>query len=358
MTCVNLCWRQPVTLADICDVARSAIGEDIVSTAVLGGGRNSRVFSVMTPARSVVVKYYFQNPGDPRDRQWTECSALSFMAAHGVACVPEVLHVDREAGFTLLTHVDGERITDAGMTSDNEQEFLSFVGDLKRISLEPDATQLAPASEAFFMLDGVIDNIKQRLDRLHGRSANLPLVDALDSFLETRFSPALEALSSRAKVYYRDAGFNESQVLDEKSRVLSPSDFGLHNSIRSSEGLVFLDFEYFGWDDPVKMVSDFALHPAQGVLGDERLRLASAMLGLFNDQPEIEKRFRALFPLFGLKWCMILLNEFIAGDNARRVFSGSDDDYESVLERQLAKAEEMLTRAENDVVLDALVATN
>ena len=40
-------------------------------------------------------------------------------------------------------------------------------------------------------------------------------------------------------------------------RALSPSDFGLHNALRGQDGqLRFVDFEYFGWDDPVKLVSD------------------------------------------------------------------------------------------------------
>ena len=42
--------------------------------------------------------------------------------------------------------------------------------------------------------------------------------------------------------------------------ILSPSDFGFHNTIKSKK-LYFIDFEYFGLDDPVKLVIDFILHP-------------------------------------------------------------------------------------------------
>ena len=51
--------------------------------------------------------------------------------------------------------------------------------------------------------------------------------------------------------------------LGEADRVVSPSDFGFHNALRTEDGrLAFLDFEYAGWDDPAKLVCDFELQPA------------------------------------------------------------------------------------------------
>ena len=48
----------------------------------------------------------------------------------------------------------------------------------------------------------------------------------------------------------------------QRLRVLSPSDFGFHNALRRPDGtIVFVDFEYFGWDDPAKMMADAMLHP-------------------------------------------------------------------------------------------------
>ena len=45
--------------------------------------------------------------------------------------------------------------------------------------------------------------------------------------------------------------------IDSAERTLSPSDFGFHNALKRSDGrIVFLDFEYFGWDDPAKMTAE------------------------------------------------------------------------------------------------------
>lgn len=343
---------------DLCPAACAAIGEPVLSVAVLGGGRNSRVFAAATATRTVVVKYYFRAPGDPRDRQWTEYRALAFLAANGLSCVPAVLHLDREQGFTVLAHVEGERITDDRMREADERDIEAFAERLRALSATPGARELDGASEAFFSLGGVLGNLDDRLARLMSRPGDLPLAAELGDFLENRFIPAFEDLSSRAKVYYRGAGLEAGDELDASERVLSPSDFGLHNCVQSPEGLVFFDFEYFGWDDPAKFVSDFVLHPAQESVGEARYRVAGRLAGLFMDRPGFADRLRALLPLFALKWCMIVLNEFLAEENARRAFAGCGRDHETVLRRQLGLAEAMLGRAVSGDIAARLIQQN
>ena len=56
-------------------------------------------------------------------------------------------------------------------------------------------------------------------------------------------------------------------------QILSPSDLGFHNCIKGNDGLLtFIDFDYFGWDDPVKLTCDFLLHPGM-VLSDQQKTL-------------------------------------------------------------------------------------
>jgi len=53
--------------------------------------------------------------------------------------------------------------------------------------------------------------------------------------------------------------------ISNSNRILSPSDFGLHNTISEKKKLYFLDFEYFGWDDPIKLICDFFWHPGNNM---------------------------------------------------------------------------------------------
>jgi hypothetical protein len=53
----------------------------------------------------------------------------------------------------------------------------------------------------------------------------------------------------------------------------------------------------------------------------------------------------SIYPLFGLKWCMIILNEFLPGALLRRHFAATAATDRSALQRQqLDKARQMLNR--------------
>ena len=75
--------------------------------------------------------------------------------------------------------------------------------------------------------------------------------------------------------------------------------------------MAFLDFEYFGWDDPVKLTADILLHPGQKLGLPLWRRFRDAAVGVYGDDRSFATRLAAFYPLFGLRWVLILLNEFI-----------------------------------------------
>jgi len=67
------------------------------------------------------------------------------------------------------------------------------------------------------------------------------------------------------------------------------------------------------------------------------------MLERFSADPGLSDRLALSYPLFGLKWCMILLNEFVPKFIKRREFAvEAGVSREQVRERQLLKAKNML----------------
>ena len=105
-----------------------------------------------------------------------------------------------------------------------------------------------------------------------------------------------------------------------------PSDFGFHNALRDESGrLTFIDFEYFGWDDPVKLTADVMLHPGTPVATELRSRFRIAAEKLYGDDPDFAVRLAAFHPLFGLRWVLILLNEFHPERWRGRVLAGASD---------------------------------
>ena len=137
-----------------------------------------------------------------------------------------------------------------------------------------------------------------------------------------------------------------SQTVLETLRTLSPSDFGFHNALRRPDGtLCFLDFEYFGWDDPVKLVSDFLLHPGMTLSATRAAALScTAPRRCMVAMPTFRRVSPHALPLYGLRWVLIMLNEFLPELWARRAFSGKGGDWEGAKRAQLRKARDQIGR--------------
>ncbi|MBT3703076.1 MAG: hypothetical protein HOG12_16235 [Alphaproteobacteria bacterium] len=60
-------------------------------------------------------------------------------------------------------------------------------------------------------------------------------------------------------------------------------------------------------------------------------------------------RLNALYPLYGLCWCLIILNEFLPDFWARRVAAAGTLDASVVRSRQLQKARRMLAHVEESI---------
>ena len=75
--------------------------------------------------------------------------------------------------------------------------------------------------------------------------------------------------------------------------------------------MYFIDFEFFGVDDPVKLISDTLQHPGSLISKNDNEYLKVNLNKIFSNDFNFEKRFEILFPIFGLKWCLIMLNPFL-----------------------------------------------
>lgn len=332
----------PDELADL-----AALRPDLADARAtrLPGGRNSRIYRLDQGGRSLALKRYHRHPGDPRDRLGVEFAALSHLTAHGFDCVPRPIWMDAGANLGLYSFIEG-RPCPAAMIPAALRQAAGFVARLHALSGHPDSRGFGPASEACFSLADIAANLERRLDRLL-RAPGGKRHEAMRRFLENGPLPARSELLERGRGILARAGLDPDDPLPQAERCLSPSDFGLHNALVAGDGTVFfLDFEYFGFDDPVKLAADFLLHPAMTVPPADRLAFAREMLDRFSPRPAVLARFRACLPLYGLAWCLILLGEFLAPELSRRDFSGAAaDSRDALLSRQLAASRAMLDRA-------------
>ncbi len=318
----------------------------------LRGGRNSRVFLVECADETrVVVKAYPSCQDDPRERLKTEWDAFAFLKQQGVSWVPVPLACDTSRQMAIYESIRGEPPLSAPLHSSDIQQAVNALGTLFELGQSlPDAQKrFAPASEACFSIESVFENLDTRFAILSGCADDSP---QLRSFLQAELLPFHQDLRAWCELTAHKTGVPLSERLPQNARTLSPSDFGFHNALRRSGGeLVFLDFEYFGWDDPAKTVVDFLLHPAMQLTREQQQDFLTQSMAAFKGVDQLHNRIKLVFPIFGVKWCCILLNEFTRAHLQRRVFSGSASVEASLLEQkkitQLSKARAMLGDLQN-----------
>lgn len=318
-------------------LASKLAGEPLLRMSRIGGGRNSRVFRVETADRVFALKQYPSLADDPRDRLGVETKALRWMAKHEVDVVPRVIATDAASNSALLSWAEGAVVGDVGR-SDMDQA-MEFLRTVNRLSGSSDFTVDHLASEACLSAKELERQIRKRMANL-GRLEEEPI---LAGFLTGEFALALEEFLADARKILSSAALSFELDLAQSQRRLVPSDFGFHNALRDERGrLTFIDFEYFGWDDPVKLTADLLLHPGTPVAEELRIRLRSAAEMLYGEDPHFPTRLNALFPLFGLRWVLILLNEFHLDRWRRRVLAGAGNDWAEAKDRQLGAARAML----------------
>ncbi len=304
----------------------------------IGGGRNSRIYRLSgVNATSYVVKVYLREPGDSRDRLGTEFNSLTFLWQQGIHNIPRPMSSYPESGIALYEYIVGDKLFPESVTNSEVDAAVDFAAQLKMLTHEPAAALLNPASEAYFSIEAILNNIQRRLSRLSQDQIEAMLVN----FLERELLPTLDCVNS-----WISKRASRQQELPGESRVLSPSDFGFHNAIRRNQHeIVFLDFEYFGWDDPAKLISDFLLHPAMNLNQALARRFACGIVEKFQAPEWLLEHVKTVYPLFGIKWCLICLNEFLPEHRRRRQFAaGAEQDWAIVYSQQLSKARQILQR--------------
>ena len=309
------------------------------ASSPLQGGANNKVFRVDVGGEKVLLKAYFQHPGDSRNRLNAEFSFSRFAWDNGVQCIPRPIAFDSSHQLGLYEFVEGCRIESWKVTRGMVMQAVEFYMDLNRHRTEAAAKQLPNASEACFCIGDHIRCVERRLDALRAVEPLSPVYQQAVLFIQGSLSEAWKQISESVVNRAGELGLSLEAEISPEERRLSPSDFGFHNALVDERGWVrFIDFEYAGWDDPDKLACD--LFCLQGV------RVPPVYHELFvkavaEDLPDPKlhlERIRFLIAVHQVKWCCILLNDFLPVGSQRRRFADPLGEQVGREEIQLQKA--------------------
>ena len=306
----NSWWRinenifNKIRNSDISAYVEIAIKDKVKLVQNVKGRGNSNIYKIdMKSGKIFVGKLYPDKTFDKRDRITKETSAYSFLHLKKINKVPKSICSNLNLNFALFEWIIGEEITE--ITDDHIIGVSDFIMELAKISKNTISETFDLASAACLSGEMIEQQILERYATILKYAESHP---DLSDFLNNTFYQAIEKI---LRVSKKNWPGEYKKILNDEFRILSPSDFGFHNIIQTKKGLKFIDFEYFGWDDPVKLVCDFLLHPAMNLTKSQKTIWLEKMNGIFSYDSNFKARLAASYCLYGLCWCLIILNVYV-----------------------------------------------
>lgn len=269
------------------------------------GGINNHVYLCERGEQTAIVKTFSVHDTSPSDRFKAEVEFLRYSAACANAYVPKVIHIEPDNRLLVMEQLQGSRYSDAyAPTPPDIQRAADY---LRRLTSNVDLAKKhvsQRAAEGFLSLTDHLNNVSGRLAEM--TTSHLP---------PTQQQQALNLLRVLKETFLRveqntrndiESGTVEDAI-DTDMLCPSPSDFGFHNAIACSQGAVFYDFEFAGWDDPAKAVADFFLQPRIPI-GLKYMRLFEESVATVMPVDVLRTRIEYLGPILHLKWATIILS--------------------------------------------------
>ncbi len=271
----------------------------ITSIDEIKRGGNSRVYKLNDiNNKSFILKEYPNKHLEVKPRLKNELRALNLLK--NLKNVPKIVSFNEELNVIVLNYIQGKKIYK--VTSKNISEAINFIEKLYEMSKKN--IKYYPATEACLNAKDLISQIDNRFENLKFIE-NKDLKQSLNKLIKLNLK-----LKERAyKIWPKD---NININLSRKFLTFSPSDFGFHNAIiNQNNSITFIDFEYFGLDDPVKLISDFLWHPAMSLNTNQKILFTKGFLKIFENDHSFKKRLNVAFSMYGLRWCLIILSKIL-----------------------------------------------
>ncbi len=305
---------------------------------------NNRLYSFMIERDRYIIKYYFQNQYDKRDRLYNETYFLNYLATLNIHNVPKVIYKNPHNHYTILTFKAGK--TPDKVTDDMVIQAADFIVSINNKTQKTLLNAMPMASESLQSIEQFHDHIGERVIMLQQQnfaSQNIKDFKNLVNMLA-------KAFDQQSKYLQQAIQLDDARTFwDQREYIASPSDFGFHNVLKEMDGTCnFIDFEYAGRDDIAKLYCDFLLHPAHQLNKIQAGLFKQKLSPLIGDKA-IQKRIELIFPLIALKWACICCNIFVPEWLERRKFSNPDYDFNTMCETQLKKAYALLERVHHPI---------
>lgn len=317
--------------------------DNLVIRSQSDGGNNKVFILEIDGTKKYVMKHYFRHASDPRDRFLAEWTFLEYAMNAGISCVPKPIICDPKRGIAILEYITGHKVLKEHVSGDHISQALDFFESINQKQYSNTSKYCLKAAESCLTITDHLESVNRRISRLLQIDSESEINRSVHYFIRHDLVPLREKVQTGILNQEKKGIFKIDETLSERDICISPSDFGFHNAIETDQGkLFFIDFEYAGRDDPVKMICDFFCQPEVPIHHSYLPRFSTRVLERL-DNPEFHyHRLKMLLPVHTIKWCCIILNEFLPVGRARRMFANQDMDIDEIKQKQLKKAKNLL----------------
>ena len=292
--------------------------EPIIKIELMSHPGNNKNYKIQTTKGQFIVKEYTTFQKDNWNRGLREFETLTYLKNIGITNLPSPIKFIKEDNLGIYSFLPGILRKPQEV---NEQDILAasnFLADLHNIDLEF-KNNVPKERTACFSIQDYFKLIEDRIKNLSNYNDSLPLANELKEFLINNIIPLKENLKQKMPSnIYNELSLNE--------QVLTPGDYGFHNILvhtadttsnpTPQKDYAFLDFEYFGRDDPAKQILDFLHHDRHKAIPKNLRNLfLTNYLEKTNRNKDFSKRLSLIDPLIGLNWTLIYLTPFTRDTN-------------------------------------------
>ncbi len=268
-------------------------------------GRNNKVFLFKKKKEKIIIKEYKSNFSTEYSRFLTEKIFLEFLKKKKIYNIPKIIFFDEKKKIIHLTFIDGKPIRRV-----QKNHLISCLNFLKKINFKTTHNnfKFQNASDACLNIDDHIKTCQVRISKLFKKHKNNNKIDKkILSFLKIEIIPSFKKINIEVNKKFSKAKMKKK--LNKNSLILSPSDFGFHNIIYNKNKLFFIDFEYAGWDDPLKIICDFFLNPDYTISKADKKFFLNKFIHIFGKKLLNADNLRLILKFHFLKWVCVILNQ-------------------------------------------------
>jgi len=301
---------------------KQALEIDTLSYIPVNGGANNLGFIIKNSEKRAFLKCFDPTNASTQYKQLNEFTFSQVLYNSGITNIPAPIAINRQECASLFSFIDGCTVDKSSPNAISAA--VDFLANVNQSTINKD--KLNTASESAFSLFEFANIVTNRLKKFN-------YIKTHDTYINTQLNSSLSQIKERFELTTKALPVQWQEVI--KETIVSPSDFGFHNALQLNNDYYFIDFEYAGIDSSWKLFTDIFAQPEIPI--DLRYApdfLASAIFKPLLYQPQNLLR---VYELTLLKWCLIMLNEFLPEVQARRIFSWNKSSAEISNQQDLLK---------------------